>query len=147
MARRSGGGVRHGPRSASPGAAGRDVEAAQLSADMNAQEDPDLVRVGRWMSRNEYEAMSSTGIVQEGAGGTTYVAHPADPAAYRPQAASGACYVEFDVPRECLETASKPEWAQIPGPNSLTARYRKRQGQQPPQFPQALNIQMLVVKR
>jgi len=99
------------------------------------------------MSRNEYEAMTSSGIVQEGAGGTTYVARPADAAAYRREAASGACYVEFDVPLECLEPASKPQWAQISGPNSLTARYRMRRGEQPPQFPQALNIQMLEVKQ
>jgi hypothetical protein len=99
------------------------------------------------MSRNEYEAMTSSGIVQEGAGGTTYVAHPADADSYRREAAPGACYVEFDVPPECLEQASKPEWSQIPGPNSLTARYRMRRGEEPPQFPQVLNIQMLEVKQ
>jgi hypothetical protein len=45
-----------------------------------------VVRVGRWMSRAEYNAMLATGTVQEGAGGNAYVAFPADPASYRSQA-------------------------------------------------------------
>jgi RHS repeat-associated protein len=102
--------------------------------------DDDLTRVGRWMSLDEYQQMVNTRVVQEGSGGTTYVAHPADPAAYGRQAASGTGYAEFDVPTSSLAPAGKPGWAQIPGPNSLYARLAARRGLQVPQFPAALNI-------
>lgn len=55
-------------------------------------------RVGRWMSRNEYDKMVATGYVQEGAGGVTYVARPANISAYSKQAKVGSLYVEFNVP-------------------------------------------------
>lgn len=106
----------------------------------------DLARVGRWMSRDEHDAMAQSGVVQEGAGGTTYVANPADPAAYGRQAAPGTGYVEFDVPHSSLYPAGEPGWAQIPGPHSLQARLALRRGLPPPQFPPALNIQWLMEK-
>ncbi|MFI1414859.1 RHS repeat-associated core domain-containing protein [Streptomyces sp. NPDC020707] len=105
-----------------------------------------LVRVGRWMSKTEYEAMVRTGMVQEGAGGTTYVAHPANPEAYRRQAAQGTGYVEFNVPSSSLYPAGEPGWAQIPGPNSMQARLAVRRKTAPPQFPRALNIEWLMEK-
>ena len=71
-------------------------------------------------------AAVQSGVVQEGAVGTPYVAFPADPAAYGRQAALGTGYVEFDVPRSSLYPAGEPGWAQIPGPNSLQARLALR---------------------
>ncbi len=47
------------------------------------EESSGLTRVGRWMSNDEHERMVSSGLVQEGQHGTTFVAHPADPATYR----------------------------------------------------------------
>ncbi|WP_260844948.1 RHS repeat-associated core domain-containing protein [Streptomyces sp. SLBN-31] len=114
--------------------------------DAGAASESDLVRVGRWMSREEHSAMKDTGVVQEGAGGTTYVAHPATPEAYGRQAAPGTGYVEFDVPRGSLYPAGEPGWAQIPGPSSLQGRLALRRGQPIPQFPPALNIQWLMGK-
>jgi RHS repeat-associated protein len=108
--------------------------------------DDDLVRVGRWMSGVEHQAMVDTGLVQEGAGGTSYVAHPADATAYMSQAKPGTRYVEFDVPRSSLAPASKEGWAQIPGPNSLLGRLAARRGDPPPQFPPALNIEWIASK-
>lgn len=105
-----------------------------------------LARVGRWMAPAEHEAMTETGMVQEGGGGTTYVAHPADPAAYGQQAALGSRYVEFDVPQDSLAPAGKEGWAQIPGPNSLYARLASMRGEPIPQFPPALNIEWLLTK-
>jgi hypothetical protein len=90
--------------------------------------------------------MESTGMVQEGAGGTTYVAHPADPAAYGMQAAKGNRYVEFDVPADSLRSAGKEGWAQIPGPNSLYGRLAVARGEPVPQFPPARNIEWLQTK-
>ncbi len=111
-----------------------------------ANTEEELTTVGRWMSADEHEAMSSTGMVQEGGGGTTYVAHPADPGAYGSQAASGSRYVEFDVPPSSLRPAGKEGWAQIPGPNSLYGRLAQMRGEPIPQFPPALNINWLLTK-
>jgi RHS repeat-associated protein len=105
-----------------------------------------LTRVGRWMSRVEHVAMLETGMVQEGAGGTTYVADPADPAAYGKQAAMRSRYLEFDVPRDCLIPGGKTGWAQIPGPDSLYGRLAAMRGQPVPQFPPAANIEWLLTK-
>ncbi|MCP3996505.1 MAG: RHS repeat-associated core domain-containing protein [bacterium] len=92
-------------------------------------------RVGRWMGRGEYKKMVRSRRVVEGGGGRTYVVEPPDPAAYR-SARPDSVYVEFDVPAEALRTASKPEWAVIPGPNVTTGRY----GQPPPTMPYATCI-------
>lgn len=66
--------------------------------------------------------MTDTGVVQEGAGGDTNVASPADPEAFVRQAASGSRYVEFDVPEDSLSQGGKAGWATIRGPNSFWAR-------------------------
>ena len=92
------------------------------------------------MSKDEYDNMVSTGMVQEGAGGTTYVASPADPASYGRQAAPGTGYAEFDVPSSSLRPAGEPGWAQIPGPGSLHSRLAERKGLPPLEFPPATNI-------
>ncbi|WP_327141157.1 putative T7SS-secreted protein [Nocardia sp. NBC_01327] len=100
----------------------------------------DFTRVGRWMSQDEYENMVGTGTVQGGAGGTTYVASPPDPAAYGRQAAVGTGYTEFDVPTSSLRPAGEPGWAQIPGPDSMHSRLAERKGSPPLEFPPASNI-------
>ena len=105
-----------------------------------------LTRVGRWMSSSEHEAMVATGMVQEGGGGTTYIAHPADSTAYGPQAALGSRYVEFDVPRDSVVPAGKTGWAQIPGPESLYGRLAAMRGLSVRQFPPAINIEWLLTK-
>lgn len=90
--------------------------------------------------------MAETGMVQEGAGGTTYVAHPPDVTSYMSQAKSGTRYVEFDVPRPSLSPAGKEGWAQISGPNSLAGRAATWRGLPVPQFPAATNIEWLASK-
>ena len=79
-------------------------------------------RVGRWMSTQEFSTMSNTEKVVEGAGGRTYVVNPPNPAAYN-GASPGSVYVEFNVPKNSLFPASKPEWSVIPGPNVSTGLY------------------------
>ena len=105
-----------------------------------------LTRVGRWMSSSEHEAMVETGMVQEGGGGTTYVAHPADSTTYGRQAARGTRYVEFDVPHDSVVPAGKTGWAQVPGPDSLYGRLAAMRGLPIPQFPRAVNIEWLLTK-
>ncbi len=97
------------------------------------------VTVGRWMTPREYTAMRETGKVQPGAGDTTYVAFPANPNAWIGPARPGTVYVEFGVPRFSLRTAGRPDWAQIPGPNSLLGRNELRFGRPAPQMPTATN--------
>jgi hypothetical protein len=80
------------------------------------------------------------------AGGTTYVAYPADPAAYGLQAALGSRYVEFEIPRNSLAPAGKEGWAQIPGPYSLYGRLAIMRGLLPPQLPRVFNIEWLLTK-
>src|SRR5258706_11431894 len=41
-----------------------------------------MTRVGRWMSKEEYEAMKATNRAAESFSGTTHVANPADPLAF-----------------------------------------------------------------
>jgi hypothetical protein len=48
-----------------------------------------LVRVGRWMSAAAHDAMVTTGVVQEGAGGVTSGANPADINAYNAPGRAG----------------------------------------------------------
>jgi hypothetical protein len=94
------------------------------------------------MSPEEHAAMEDTGIVQEGAGGVTNVAHPADPEAYMRQAASGSRYVEFKVPSSSLSPGGKLGWATILGPNSFWAKYGQALGS----MPSASDIQWLASK-
>jgi RHS repeat-associated protein len=58
------------------------IDAAETAGTDAAEDAADagggLTRVGRWMSPAEHEAMTDTGVVQEGAGGVTNVASPAD---------------------------------------------------------------------
>ena len=105
----------------------------------------DTVRVGRWMSRGEYDAMVSSGTVQEGSGGVSYVAFPTDPAIFQRQAPPGSLYVEFDVPVGSLRPTSGGA-ARIFGPNSFEARYAASKGPPVPQWPPATTIVVVTSK-
>ena len=96
-------------------------------------------RVGRWMSQVEYDAMKTSGKVQESFSGTTHVANPADAAAFIRQAESGSLYVEFNVPTLSLKVTNEG-WAKIIGSNSLEGRLAGRKGLPIPQMPNATNI-------
>ncbi|MBS2545380.1 hypothetical protein KGQ19_00710 [Catenulispora sp. NL8] len=102
----------------------------------------DMTQVGRWMSPEEHQSMIDTGKVQAGSEGTsTYVASPADPAAYYRQAAPGTRYVEFDVPTSSLKPAGEPGWAQIPGPkHPIYAKLNAKRGLPPPEMPSFENL-------
>jgi hypothetical protein len=95
----------------------------------------ETTRVGRWMSQGEFDTMSSTGKVVEGAGGRTYVVEPPNPGAYR-ATGTGSVYAEFDVPTSSLRPAGGPAHAVIPGPNVTTKLY----GPPPAEMPNATCI-------
>ena len=104
-----------------------------------------MVKVGRWMSRDEYDLMTLASQVQESKSGTTHVALPADPIAFQAQAAPGSLYVEFDVPRSSIKP-TRQGWAKILGPHTLEARLAAMKGQPIPQMPPAENIQHILTK-
>ena len=55
-------------------------------------------RVGRWMSKGEYQKMKNSGKVQMSPNGnTTYVSNHSNIDAFSSQAKTGSVYVEFDV--------------------------------------------------
>lgn len=126
-------------------ATGRQVQAAggNLSAlrvaSVAANGADDTIRVGRWMGEDEFTKMSNSGRVIEGGGGRTYVTNPANPDAYP---AGKGIFAEFNVPRDSVFPASKPEWGVIPGPNIPTTRY----GPPPLKMPPATCI-VLVCRR
>ncbi len=93
--------------------------------------------VGRYMSPDELEKMRTTGRVQEGGGGQTRVADPANPNTYK-NPPKGDVYVEFDVPANRVLPHSQGT-GRIPGPNSPDARVP---GRNPADFemPKACNI-------
>lgn len=105
----------------------------------------ELVRVGRWMSRFEYNLMTAVGQVQESRSGTTHVALPADPASFQAQAVPGSLYIEFDVPRSSIRP-TRQGWAKILGPHTLEARLALAKGQIIPQMPRAGNIRHVITK-
>jgi hypothetical protein len=95
--------------------------------------------VGRHMSPAELAKMKQTGRVQEGGGGQTRVADPANLNSYR-NPPKGDVYVEFDVPAHRVLPHSQGT-GRIPGPNSPDARLP---GRNPADFemPPATNIRV-----
>ena len=74
------------------------------------------VKVGRWMSENEYNIMKKTGRMVEGDGGSTFVATGGSDA-YK-GAKAGSVYVEFKIPKNSLIQGGKPNWYKVIGPNA-----------------------------
>lgn len=101
-------------------------------------------RVGRWMSKEEYEVMKRTGMVQESQSGTTHVTRPPNPDAYS-ASKPGSYYVEFDVPAAFL-VETQAGWAKIIGPNSLEGRLAARKCQPITEMPPAANIEHVTTK-
>ena len=117
------------------GKAGAAVEATEESSKM--------VRVGRWMSRAEYDKMVKTGYVQKPYNANqSYVANPADYNAFYKQAKKGSVYVEFDVPLSSVKQ-TKDVWAAIPGPNSMYSKLDLQKGLPQYEFPKAINIELV----
>ncbi len=102
----------------------------------------ELVTVGRWMSRAEYDAMVKAGRVLESpSGGAKGVLYPPNSTSYK-AAPKGDVYVEFQVPKSSLAPKSTGQMS-IPGPNSPQGRLAVKQGKAPPQMPKATNIKIV----
>jgi RHS repeat-associated protein len=94
-----------------------DFEARQSEKEKCAK-DPNLCKVGRWMSGSELSSMEKTGRVQESRlNGVTSVTFPPNPDSYK-NPPPGDMYVEFFVP--CGRLRKIPGgWGKIYGPNSV----------------------------
>lgn len=101
---------------------------------------PGMANVGRWMSPEEYQKMLTTGMVQEGAGGLTYVVSPGNPDAYKPTY-RGSIYVEFDVPESSLLPGGRPGDYKMANADTLMGRYLAKKGGTPG-MPEAQNIRL-----
>jgi hypothetical protein len=102
------------------------------------------IRVGRWMSQAEYDAMVNTGKVQESSIGTTYVASPNDINAFGKQARPRSIYVEFDIPENTIKITNKEYgWAKILGPNTIEGRLAVKNGYPAFEMPNASNIKIV----
>jgi RHS repeat-associated protein len=91
--------------------------------------------VGRWMSQAELKAMNTTGMIQQGAGGQTFVTTGG--ASSYMGAARGSVYVEFQVPTRSLLQGGKDGWFKMIGPDaSKTMQYQlnKQGGSMLPRF-------------
>ena len=74
------------------------------------------IKVGRWMCRDEWAAMTRTGHLQiDPSVGFTHVINTASPYDYR-GSSSGTVFGTFDVDASLLIPASKPQWSRVVGP-------------------------------
>jgi RHS repeat-associated protein len=110
----------------------------------NYIDDVSMTRVGRWMSKSEYQQMLNSGFVQKSHGHITHVTYPANPEAFK-AAKSGSVFVEFDVPTSSIVPGGKEGWGIIPGPGSIYDKLKIRKGFPGYKMPKAKNIK--VVKR
>jgi len=91
------------------------------------QERPDgTVRVGRWMSRGEYDKMIATGRVQASENMPTTYASFGGPGTFQPQNPNDI-YVEFDIPANSpWWVTSDDGWVAIFNPGSSNAKKWER---------------------
>jgi RHS repeat-associated protein len=98
----------------------------------------ELVTVGRWMSKAEYEIMAKTGQMVEGAGGQTFVA-TGGPTAFN-GAAAGSVYAEFQVAANSLLQGGQANWFKVLGPNAGKAMLAALEKQGGALLPQIKNL-------
>ncbi|MEH3112296.1 TreTu family toxin [Pedobacter terrae] len=98
----------------------------------------EMTTVVRWMSKAEYETMSASGQMVEGAGGQTFVA-TGGPSAFN-AAAKGSFYAEFQVPTNSLLQGVKSGWFKAMRPNAGKAMQNALQKQGGQLLPKVENL-------
>lgn len=107
-----------------------------------------IVRVGRWMSRAEYDAMVTTGRTQPRlttGQDAVHVTRPSDPGAYR-AAPAKSVYAEFDVDDAQMTNGGTAGWAILYGPNSPLGTLAARKGTPLTAMPAVTNLVIIAVK-
>ena len=124
-----------------PGNVGRQLSGTLgCAARMDCSED---VRVGRWMSQEEADAMVETGLVQRPRNGTdqSYVTSPANAGEFRRQAPEGSVFVTYRVRGSSVYSSSAGGRSYVStGPNSLPSRVDVRRGLPAHATPRARNV-------
>jgi RHS repeat-associated protein len=114
-------------------------EAAQVvsgqAAKTGAQE---MITVGRWMSKGEYEAMKNGTTILEGAGGQTFVTQGGSHLFNG--AVKGSVYAEFQVPANSLLQGGKQGWLKMLGPDASKSQQYLLQKQGGSLLPQYQNL-------
>jgi RHS repeat-associated protein len=101
------------------------------------------VRVGRWMSREEADAMVKTGMVQRPLEGhdQSYVTYPPDSKEWRPKSLEGSVFVTYKVRGSSVYASSGGGRSFVSaGPNSVRSRLDVSKGLPAHTTPAARNI-------
>lgn len=107
-----------------------------------------VLRVGRWMSRAEYDTMIATGRLQPRLSTGQDLVHvtlPADPASYR-AAPAGSVFAKFDVDDAQMAKGGTAKWKIFYGPNSPPGILSARRGNPLAGMPSVTNLVLVAVK-
>ncbi len=107
-----------------------------------------ILRVGRWMSRAEYDTMVVTGQLQPRLStgqDMVHVSLPPDRNSYRATTA-GSVYTEFDVDDAQMTKGGTEGWKIFYGPNSPLGVLAARKGNPLAGMPFISNLVLLAVK-
>ncbi len=106
-----------------------------------------LLRVGRWMSRAEYDAMAMADRMQPTLDGREmkHVTAPPDRSSFR-AAEAGSVFVEFDTVDAQMATGGKQGWYIVYGPNSFHGRNATRNGRAVAALPDVKNVIIMETK-
>jgi RHS repeat-associated protein len=100
-----------------------------------------MTKVGRWMTKAEYEIMKKSGQMIEGAGGQTFVSTGGS-SSFK-AASKGSVYVEFEVAANSLLQGGKQGWYKALGPTAgkaMQSKLAKQGGQILPSVQNISNI-------
>ena len=113
-----------------------------LNENISSIKERNYSRVGRWMSRSEFEKMQMSGRVLQGGGGQTFVSTNGS-TDFKNVASPGSVYVEFDVPTSSLLKGGKDGWYKLIGPDANKSQQLMLEKQGGTQLPEVKNIAIL----
>ena len=100
-----------------------------------------MLRVGRWMSRAEYDAMVKAGRLQPTLDGREmkHVTVPPNSDGFR-AADPGSVFAEFDIDDAQRATGGRQGWLIFYGPNCIHGRQALQRGMRVTEMPTVQNI-------
>ncbi len=106
-----------------------------------------ILRVGRWMSRAEYDVMVATGQMQPALDRREmkHVTAPPDRSSFR-AADAGSIFIEFDVVDAQMAPGGKQGWYIVYGPNSFHGRNAISKGRTVAALPDVQNAIIMEIK-
>ena len=106
-----------------------------------------ILRVGRWMTRAEYDATVAAGRLQPTLDGREmkHIVAPPDPDSFR-AADAGSVFAEFDVDDVQMVSGGRQGWLIFYGPNCIHGRQAVQRGQNVTEMPVVQNIKITRTK-